>query len=206
MIDLNKKIPHQRVVWIDGISKYYLNEDIIDSLNLFAGKELTDSEYNEIVQEEQLEKAKKYILGILNHKSYSEFEIIRKLKNKGFSKNIISRIINWLKDKKFINDEEFAFWWIQSRIKNKPVGRYKLIQDLKIKGINQIIIHKVINEAYAENDELTLAKNLAQKKVTSLKQKNIPLNPEKIFHFLLRRGFPPEICEKVYAHIINNLS
>lgn len=96
--------------------------------------------------------------------------------------------------------------WAQSRIKNRPVGRYKLIQDLKIKGINQIIINKVINEVYAEYDELTLAQNLAHKKITSLQQKNIPINPDKILHLLQRRGFPQDISEKVYNNIINKLS
>jgi len=173
----------------------------LDTLNLYIGKEITDSEYREITKEDQLEKAKKYVLSLLNRKSYSEFEITKKLKNKGFSKINIFRIVNWLKEKEFINDEEFALCWAQTKIKNRPLGRYKLIQDLKLKGINQIIINKVINKIFSEYNELSLAQNLVDRKIILLKQKKIPICPDKIYHFLLRRGFPQEISETLYKNL-----
>jgi len=91
--------------------------------------------------------------------------------------------------------------WAQSKIKNKPVGRYRLSQELKLKGINQDIVNKVLDKVYGETDELTLAQNLISKKIIAARQKNLPVNPDKIYSFLLRRGFSREISQKIYHEL-----
>lgn len=93
--------------------------------------------------------------------------------------------------------------WAQFRLQNKPIGRYKLNQELRIKGVKQDIIQKVIDKTYIEMDELTLARNLIKEKIVSSKIKNIKVNPKKIYNFLLRRGFSIEISKNIY-HELNN--
>jgi len=120
---------------------------------------------------------------------------------KGFSENIIPDIVRWLENKEYINDELFATIWSQSRLKNKPVGRYRLNQELKIKGIDQEIIQKVVDKTYRDIDELTLARNLINNKIASSKLKNFPLDPKKMYNFLLRRGFSREISKNIYDEL-----
>jgi len=122
---------------------------------------------------------------------------------KGFSINITPEIILWLENKEYINDELFATTWSQSRLQNKPIGRYRLNQELKIKGIDQEIIQKVLDKTYSDIDELTLAKNLINKKIASSKLRNFTLDPKKIYNFLLRRGFSREISKNIYDELNN---
>jgi len=189
------------VVHIDNKSRYKIDELTIDLLDLYIGKELTDSEISKIVLEDEKEKGKKYVLRLLNRRCYSRYEIINKLKIKGFSKNVIPDIIFWLEKKEYIDDELFATMWAQSRMKNKPIGRYRLNQELKIKGIDQEIINKILDKIYNDVDELTLARNLINKKITSSKLKNISVNPDRIYNFLLRRGFSREISKNIYDEL-----
>ncbi len=93
--------------------------------------------------------------------------------------------------------------WAQFRLQNKPIGRYKLNQELRIKGVKQDIIQKVIDKTYIEMDELTLARNLIKEKIVSSKIKNIKVNPKKIYNFLLRRGFSIEISKNIYHELRN---
>ena len=93
--------------------------------------------------------------------------------------------------------------WAQFRLQNKPIGRYKLNQELKLKGIKQHIIQKVIDETYNEIDELTLARNLIKEKIVSSEIKNIRIDPKKIYHLLLRRGFSVEVSKNIY-HKLND--
>jgi len=93
--------------------------------------------------------------------------------------------------------------WAQFRLQNKPIGRYKLNQELRIKGIKQEIIQKVIDKTYNEIDELTLARNLIKEKIVSSKIKNIRINPKKIYNFLLRRGFSGEVSKNIYHELKN---
>lgn len=167
------------------------------------GKELSDQEIEKIISEDQTIRGKEYLLRLLSRRIYSRYEILKKLKNKGYTENIVSNLVLWLENKNYINDELFAEMWAQFRLQNKPIGSYKLNQELRLKGINQDIIKKSINKAYDEIDELTLARNLIKDKIMSAEIKNIRIDPKKIYNFLLRRGFSIEISRSIYHELKN---
>ncbi|KUK56187.1 MAG: regulatory protein RecX [Atribacteria bacterium 34_128] len=167
------------------------------------GKELSDQEIEKIISEDKTIRGKEYLLRLLSRRIYSRYEISRKLKNKGYPEKIIANLIFWLENNNYINDELFAEMWAQFRLQNKPIGRYKLNQELRIKGIKQDIIKKVIDKTYDEIDELTLARNLIKDKIVSSEIKNIRIDPKKIYNFLLRRGFSIEISKNIYDELNN---
>ena len=166
-------------------------------------KELSDQEIEEIISEDKTIRGKEYLLRLLSRRIYSRYEISGKLKNKGYPEKTIAELIFWLEENNYINDELFTEMWAQFRLHNKPIGRYKLNQELRTKGIKQDIIQKVIDKTYKEIDELTLAHNLVKEKIVSSEIKNIRIDPKKIYNFLLRRGFSTEISRNIY-HELNN--
>ena len=191
------------VIYTDNNSKYKLNEKVIKLLDIYVGKELSDQEVEKIISEDKIVRGKEYLLRLLSRRIYSRYEISKKLNSKEYPKNIISNLIFWLESNNYINDELFANMWAQFRLQNKPIGRYKLNQELKIKGIKQEIIQKVIDKTYNEIDEINLARNLIEKKVESAKIKNIKIDPKKIYNLLLRRGFSGEVSKNIYNELNN---
>lgn len=139
----------------------------------------------------------------MSRRIYSRYEISKKLNSKGYPENIIADLFLWLENNNYINDELFAEMWTQFRLQNKPIGRYKLNQELRIKGIKQDIIQKAIDKAYQGIDELTLARNLIKEKMVSSEIKNIKIDPKKIYNLLLRRGFSIEISRNIYDELNN---
>lgn len=167
------------------------------------GKELSDREIEKIISEDKIIRGKEYLLRLLSRRIYSRYEISGKLKNKGYPENIIADLISWLEDNNYINDELFAEMWAQFRLQNKPIGRYKLNQELRIKGVKQDIIQKVIDKTYKEMDELILAQNIIKEKIVASKIKNIRVDPKKIYNFLVRRGFSTEISKNICNELSN---
>ena len=167
------------------------------------GKKLSDQEMEKIISEDKTIRGKKYLLRLLSRRIYSRYEILKKLNIKGYPEKIIANLVLWLEDNNYINDELFAEMWAQFRLQNKPIGRYKLNQELRIKGIKQDIIKKVIDKTYNEIDELTLARNLIKDKIVSSEIKNIRIDPKKIYNFLLRRGFSVEVSKNIYDELNN---
>ncbi len=147
------------------------------------GKKLSDQEIEKIILEDKTIRGKEYLLRLLSRRIYSRYEISRKLNDKGYPENIIAQLILWLENNNYINDERFAKMWTQFRLQNKPIGRYKLNRELRLKGIKQDITQKVIDETYNEIDELTLARNLIKEKIVSSKIKNIRIDPKKYIIF-----------------------
>jgi regulatory protein len=168
-----------------------------------VGKELSEQEIEKIILEDKTIRGKEYLLRLLSRRIYSRYEISRKLNNKGYPENIIADLIFWLENNNYINDELFAEMWAQFRLQNKPIGRYKLNQELRLKGIKQDIIQKVIDKTYKEIDELTLARNLIKEKIVSSEIKNIRIDPKKIYNYLLRRGFSIEISKNICDELNN---
>ena len=191
------------VIYTDHKTKYKLNDNVIKILDIYVGKELSDQEIEKIISEDNIIRGKEYLLRLLSRRIYSRYEISRKLNDKGYPKNIIAQLILWLENNNYINDELFAKMWAQFRLQNKPIGRYKLNQELRLKGIKQDIIQKVIDKTYNEIDELTLARNLIKEKIVSSKIKNIRIDPKKLYNFLLRRGFSGEVSKNIYNELNN---
>jgi regulatory protein len=141
---------------------------------------------------ESLHRAKSYAFLLLKFRPRSEKEIYQRLKKKKFDDRIIKETVSFLKDKDFLNDACFAKAWIESRLK-KPLGLRKIKEELKIKGIDRQIIDNQIQAIKKDYSEEDIVAKLARARFSKLKG----IEPEKakrrIFSYLLRRGFSPDV-------------
>lgn len=129
------------------------------------------------------------VLTFLSFRSRSELEIKEYLLRKSCSLELIEEIIAKLKHLNFINDEEFARSWIQSRTGFRPEGRALILMELRKKGISKDIIDKVFPEERPASQENMLAEKLALKKLERIK--NLPFleQKKKLYSFLSQKGF-----------------
>jgi len=105
----------------------------------------------------------------------------------------IESIINKLKEQKFINDVEFAKWWIDQRTRIKPRSSKLIKYELKQKGISDEIINN--SELKIQND-LEIAKALAEKRMVRFKNQDPKKIYEKTGRFLASKGFDYNIIKK----------
>ena len=129
---------------------------------------------------------------MLKFRLRSEQEIYQRLKVKKFDEPVIRDTLSFLKEKQFIDDNLFAETWITSRLK-KPLGFRKIKQELKLKGISQDIVDGQIEQVakdYSESEEVL---KLAEKKIAGLKNIEPEKAKKRVYSYLLRRGFSPEI-------------
>lgn len=139
------------------------------------------------------EKTQKYFENVyrfLTIRNRSEKEIRDYLTKKKAESEIISVIIEKLKQQKFLDDEAFARSWIRSRARWKPKGTHALKMELSQKGIAKEIIERVLSEGAEElPDQLTQAKQLIEKRISRLSGASKQEIYAKVGGFLSRRGF-----------------
>ena len=138
-----------------------------------------------------LQKTRDYAFLLLKFRPRSENEIRQRLKKKKFNSEIIESTVSFLKDKGFIDDNYFAKTWIESRIK-KPLGIRRLKAELSIKGINKEIIDTQINEIKKSYPEEDIVGGIAQDRLNKLKGCDPQKAKQRVYAYLLRRGFSPE--------------
>jgi len=133
----------------------------------------------------------------LSIRNRSETEIREYLGKKNAAQEIIDKIVTSLKEKKFLNDEEFARSFVLNRARLKPKGKKLLTLELRQKGIAEELIKKVLDEVRGEiPDELSQAKSLIVKKM----QKMVGMPKQEIYQkvggFLARRGYSWDVVKK----------
>ena len=69
----------------------------------------------------------------------------------------------FLKEFKFVNDENYAKLFVESRKVLRPEGRRSVRMRLAKKGINKELSEKSVSENYTEEEELSRAKELYEK-------------------------------------------
>lgn len=136
-------------------------------------------------------------LKFLSYRPRSEKEIRDNLRKKKASDSIIDLIIKKLQEQKFLNDREFAKWWIEQRTLVKPTGKRLIKIELSKKGIDKDLIDEIFdNVENLVQNELELARKLVQRKINKYKG----LDRQKIYRrlggFLSRRGFDYDTIKK----------
>ena len=149
---------------------------------------------------EDFEKFYNSSLRFLSYRPRSEKEVREKLKSKKAPSEIIKEIVTKLKEKKFINDEEFAKLWIESRLKFKPRSVHLIKLELKQKGISDEIIESGIkNQELGAESDLEQAKKLVEKKMTRIRNK-FGMTREEIYQklgrYLASKGFGWDTIKK----------
>jgi regulatory protein len=147
-----------------------------------------------------LQKARNYAFYLLKFRSRSEKEIFQRLKRKKFDPALIEQTVAFLKEKGFVNDADFARSWIDSRIK-KPLGLRKLKEELRLKGIDNEIINNQLERIKKDYSEEAVVRQVAQERFAKSKAIEPQKAKRRIFAYLLRHGFSPEVV----IDALNNL-
>ncbi len=135
-----------------------------------------------------------YALKYLSFRNRSMKEISDYLAKKNFIEETTNTALKRLLDLKFLNDEEFARSWIESRQKYKGKSKIVLRQELRIKGINNETINQLLNEA---DDDLEIAKMAFEKKKKTLSRLAPVEFRKKMAGFLGRKGFSWNVISKL---------
>jgi len=131
-------------------------------------------------------------LRFLSYRPRSKKEVEEKLLNKKAPQNIIDAVVGKLTEQKFLDDVEFAKWWIEQRTKVRPRA-FKVIKfELKQKGISE----ETIDNLQLTIDDLENAKKLLSKKLERYKDMEKGERYQKLAQFLARRGFSWEVVKK----------
>lgn len=129
-------------------------------------------------------------LRFLSFRPRSEKEIRDYLSKKKVSELVAQKILSKLKENKFLNDEEFAKWWVEQRTLVKPRAWRVIKIELKQKGIPKEIIEQLTqNTEFKLQNDLEMAIKLAQKRLP--RYKNLPNQEiyQKLSRYLASKGF-----------------
>lgn len=140
----------------------------------------------------------------LSFRPRSEKEVRDNLRKKKVNPPLIEKIIAKLKEKKFLNDEEFVKWWIEQRTTFNPRSLRLTKIELLHKGVSNEVIDKMIYDLRFKNYDLERAKTLVEKRLERFK--GLPKQEvyQKLGSYLARRGFGWETIKDSIDEMVSN--
>ena len=136
------------------------------------------------------EKTFERALNLLSYRPRSLAEMRARLMEKDWAEEeVVGQVLARLEELGYLNDEEFAANFANSRLAAKPIGRSRLRRDLLRKKLPSETVENTLDEAYEQQSEEELIDRAIGKR---LRLKGAPTDREeakRLFDYLIRRGF-----------------
>ncbi|MBF0318763.1 MAG: regulatory protein RecX [Nitrospirae bacterium] len=142
-----------------------------------------------------------YAFKLLSIRDRSEGELMAKLKEKGYSPDLIAETIGQLKSSGFIDDRKTAESITRYCKDGKLLGENGTKYYLKKRGIPGDIIAEL---SYSPDEQMERAKILIAKKERSLKKLPVKVKISRLYGQLQRKGYVYDIIQKAireYEHL-----
>ncbi|MCF7790853.1 MAG: recombination regulator RecX [Victivallales bacterium] len=175
--------------------------EVCEEYFLRAGKRLDSVKLQEILKKNEYRLCMNTALDILKRRIHSEYELKIKLSKK-FRKYYVDEVIDKCHELNLLDDNYYTECYIQE-LKNRGCGSFKIFLALKQKGIDQELINKFKDIISNKNEEEERALELSEKKLNMLK--NIPEEKKKnkLFRYLISKGFSYETAYTVLKKVMD---
>jgi regulatory protein len=178
-----KNNPERVSVFIEGEFAFGVSIDV--AARLAKGQHLSDVEILALQDDDEHERAYQSALHFLGARPRSADEVQRNLQKKGFDEETIAIAIARLVEHHYLDDEEFARYWLENRSRFRPRSAKAIRYELRQKGVDR----EAIDEALADMNEDDAAWAAAASKLD--RWRDLPEDEfvHKLSGFLARRGF-----------------
>jgi regulatory protein len=137
----------------------------------------------------------------LARRDHSVAELRRALLERGHEEEEVDAAIDRLRRERFVDDTGFAERFARSRMANQGHGRFRIRQDLRLRGVERRVVEAGIAGALREVDEKALVDGLARR----YWRQHAGVEPERrlarLWAFLVRRGFAPGLARERLSHL-----
>lgn len=201
-IEEQKKNKDRVNIYIDDEYAFSLSKEVLIKEGIKLKEKVDIDRIKKAAKEDDYLKCKSAALKIIDRSYKTEKEIWGKLLKKDFDIETINRTISFLKEYNFLNDIDYAKMYIKD--KSKSQGKNKIKYNLLKKGLNDTLIEQEISKINSEEEEET-AYYLANKKYNILikREKDNYKLSQKLYRFLVTRGYSYEIASKVIKKLLN---
>lgn len=199
-ITQGKKNPERYNIFLEEKFAFSVDETVLIRYQLTKGKELDQWTIEEMNFEDEVRKAFNKALDFLSYRMRSENEVRQKLKEKEYGSAVIDEAIEKLYKLNFLDDRAFSEALMLTQIRTSKKGPKAIQQDMQKKGIDKQM-QKDVLDSYSEEEQVELAKELAEKIADKEKMKTPRQIQQKISDSLMRKGYSYSVIKLAVADL-----
>jgi regulatory protein len=198
-----KRNEHRRSIYVDGAFAFAVNLSVIAKFSLHVGQSLTAEEIERIGQGEQRQKCFDKAIDLVSRRPHGRDELRKKLARKQeWGGPLIDGVLDDLTRLNYLNDARFATQSAEAAAGVKRQGRNRAMMELLRKGVGRETARHAVEKVYEATDSLAIARDLARRKLPSLKRLEPAVAKRRLYGVLLRRGFEYETVRPVVDEVL----
>ncbi len=148
-----------------------------------------------------VDEATKTLTNFCAYQERCHKEVVEKLQKMNMIPEAISQIVNTLIQDNYLNEERFAKSFTRGKFKIKKWGKIRIVRELKLRDISKYNIEIALKEINEEEYFNTL-NELAEKRLSQLKEPNLFKKKRKLCDYLLYRGWEPNLVYEKASELI----
>lgn len=178
-------------VFLDG--EYAFSVNLMAAAGLKKGQMLSEAEAAQLQQEGATHLAYQRAVRYLAMRPRSRAEIEAYLRRKGDAEETVGEVLARLGQAGYVDDQQFARFWVEDRLRFRPRGGRALRYELRQKGLAPEEIDAAL-EGLEEGEAAWEAVAGKLERWRNLDEREFL---EKVMAYLNRRGFGFDVCREV---------
>lgn len=187
-------------IYLDEQFAFVLYKGELRRFKIKLDAELAEADYEEIINEIILKRAKRRTLYLLKDMDRTELQVRSKLKEGFYPEDIIDKAIDYVKGYHYIDDENYARRYIEYKSASK--SRRVINLELSNKGISKEVIDRIYSEMQMSDDTAII--KLIKKKRFNINESDKE-QLRKMYMYLSRKGFRYEDIDSAFERVRNEL-
>jgi regulatory protein len=193
-----RRIGSEVSVSFDDGSVMALDAELSVRFHLARGLDLSLERLQEIQRADEFLKARSKLIKYLALRKKSSLEARRYLQKAGFSAPAIDEATNVASELGYLDDTDYAEAFARTRQKSGTKGPRRVTAELQARGISRDEAQRVVATMTEPETQMELARKVAAKKYPTIKDEaNQAKASRKLAQHLARRGFDPDVCDRV---------
>ena len=183
-------------VFLEGDFAFVLYKSEAARFHIEEGNDLPAKTYEMIEEEILLKRARDRALYLLQSQGRTHAEMIKKLKDDGYSQSVTERVLSFLQEYHFIDDNAYTENYIHVNKGRK--SKRQITYELQQKGVDRNQIRQMLEENPVDEEETVRA---LLKKKTGGRIPEDKKEIQKLAAFLGRKGFSFEVISRVLRDV-----
>lgn len=149
-----------------------------------------------------VDEAQKVLENYCAYQERCHKDVVDKLKKMRMIPEVIDIIVVHLITNNYLNEERFAKAFTRGKFRIKKWGKNRIVRELKFRNVSKYSIDSALNEIDLEDYYNTL-QELAEKRITQVKEKNGYKKKKKVADYLLYRGWESHLVYEKINELIS---
>lgn len=197
-LQTQKSNPDRLNIFLDGEFAFGVSRFV--GAWISVGQVVSEEKIADLVRQDKREKAFQTALNFIRYQPRTTLEVEKRLEKAECSPEIIPDVIAELIEKNYIDDQDFARQWVESRSASKPRSRFLLALELKKKGINAELIAAALDAIPSEHD---LAAQFGMQYMRRLSHLDQETFGKRLSAAMQRKGFSYSVIKDVLRDLSN---